>query len=259
VEDGPLRFEVEALDVEHPAVAGLHQHRYPPSPGRLAHQELHVERVALLYHQVQPVEEALQILGRNALGDRHHPQVRVDLADPARCHHRLVHPQVENAARDPVEVGQLDVVEVGQPEFSGQAFHGQDVGDRMACAQADHADAQGALARLFGPGELVAVPVEPQRPERPRSEQAHHGPAPGVVDPALGLVLEGAWGRGYDAGELCALLGQAVDHLQRRILPQDAQDLALLAGPDVEYQRSPRHGAGGLGGDGPTEVEAGAA
>ena len=73
-----------------------------------------------------------------------------------------------------------------------------------------------------GPGELVAVPVEPQRGECPRCrKQAHHGPAPGVVDPALGLVLEGAWGGGYEAGELGALLGQAVDHLQRRILPQD--------------------------------------
>ena len=129
----------------------------------------------------------------------------------------------------------------------------------MAGAQPHHADAQGALARLFGPGELVAVPIQPQRPERPRPEQAHHRPAPGVVDPALGLVLEGARGGGDDAGELFALLGQAVDHLQRRILPQDAQDLALLARPHVQHQRSPRHRAGGCGGDGPPLVGIGTA
>ncbi len=216
VEDGSLRLEVEALDVEHPAVAGLHQHRYPTLPGRLADQELHVERVALLDHQVQPVEEGAQVLGGDALGDRHHPQVGVDLADPAGRHDRLVHPQVEDAARDAVEVGQLDVVEVGQPELAGQALHGQDVGDAVAGAQPDHPDPQGALAGLLGPGDLVAVAVEPQRPERTRSEEAHHGTPPGVVDPALGLVLEGLRGGRDDAGELLALLGQPVDHLAAR-------------------------------------------
>ena len=247
VEDRALRLQIEALDIEHPAVAGLHQHGYPPFPGRLAHQELHIERVALLYHQVQPVEEAVQVLRRDALGDRHHPQVRVDLADPARRHHRLVHAQVEHAAGDAVEVGHLDVVEVGQPELSRQALHGQDVGDRVAGAQADHADPQGPLARLLGPGDLVAVAVEPQRPERPRSQQPHHGPAPGVVDPALGFVLQGGRRGRNEAGQLCALLLQTVDHLERGVLPQDPEHLALVPGSHIEHQRAPRLRLGVLG------------
>ena len=92
-----------------PAVAGLHQHGDAALPGRLAHEELHVERVALLDHQVEAVEEGAEVVGGDALGDRHHPQVGVDLADPAGRHDRLVDAQVEDAARDAVEVGQLDV------------------------------------------------------------------------------------------------------------------------------------------------------
>ena len=104
-----------------------------------------------------------------------------------------------------------------------------------------------ALAGLLGPGDLVAVPIEPQRAEGPRAEQPHHGPPPGVVDPALGLVFQRRGGRRLDSGQLLALLGQAVDHLQRRVLAQDPEHLALVPRPHVEDQRAPGLGPGGVG------------
>src|ERR1039458_9897006 len=41
--DGSIGFEVESFDVEHAAVARLHDHRYLALTGRFTHEELHVE------------------------------------------------------------------------------------------------------------------------------------------------------------------------------------------------------------------------
>ena len=121
-----------------------------------------------------------------------HPQVGVDLADATSCHDRLVDPEIQDAGRDAVEVGQLEGVEVGQAELAGQALHGEDVGDGVAGAEADHPDAERALAGLLCPGQLVAVAVEPEGMRRHAGRAAGPRPAPGVVDPALSLVHEGA-------------------------------------------------------------------
>ena len=61
---GSVRLEVEALDVENAAVARLHDHRDAPFARRLADEELHVERVALLDDEVEPVEEPVEVLRR---------------------------------------------------------------------------------------------------------------------------------------------------------------------------------------------------
>jgi hypothetical protein len=66
VEDRTVRFEVETLDVEHAAIARLHDHRYLTIAGRFTHEELHVERVALFNDEVESVEELAQVLRTNA-------------------------------------------------------------------------------------------------------------------------------------------------------------------------------------------------
>ncbi len=124
---------------------------------------LHVERVALLDDQIEPVEEAAEILGRDALGNGHDPEIRVDLPDSPRRHDGLVHAEVEDAAGNAVQVGQFERVEVGHAQLTGQALHGQHVGDGMAGTETDHADAETALTGLLGPGDLVAVAIEAQR------------------------------------------------------------------------------------------------
>ncbi len=247
VEDGSIGLEVVAFDVEHPPVARLHQHRNLPLACGLTDQELHVERVALLNDQVEPVEEGPQVFGVDALGDGHHPEIRVDLGDPSGGHDGLVHAEVEHAGRDAVEVRKFDGVEVRQAQFARQAFHGQDVGDGVARTEPDDANAQRALAGLFLPGELVAVAVQPKGSERTRAEQPHHGSPPGVIDPPLPLVLQGGRGWWLDLGELRALLGQAIDDLERRVLTEDSEHLALVSEPDVEHQRAPRSDPRGIG------------
>ena len=62
VENRTIRFEVETLDVEHAAVARLHDHGDPTIARSLANEELHVERVALFDDEVEPVEELAQVL-----------------------------------------------------------------------------------------------------------------------------------------------------------------------------------------------------
>ncbi len=249
MEQRTIRLEVESLDIEDAAVTRLHQHRDPALPGFFAHQHLHVEGVALLDDQVETVEKAAEVLGRDALGNGHDPQIRVDLADTPRRHHGLVDAEVEDAARNAVQVRELECVEVGHAQFTGQALHGQDVGDGVPGAETHDTDAETALLRLLRPGDLVAVPIEPQDVEGTRAEEPHDGPPPWVIDPSLRLVLQRGRGRRLHLGQLLALLGQPVDHLQRRILAQHAQDLALVTRPHVEDQRAPRARAGRVGGD----------
>ena len=117
-------------------------------------------------------------------------KIGVDLGDAPRRDHGLVDAEVEDAGGDAVEVRQLEGVEVGQAELAGQPLHGQDVGDRVARAQPDDADAQRSQSRLLLAGELVVVAVEAQRGERRGAEQSHDGPAPRVVDPAHALFHE---------------------------------------------------------------------
>ena len=143
----------------------------------------------------------------DALGDGLDPEVRVDLTDPTSGHDRLVDAEIEHGRRDAVQIGQLDRVEVGQPELSGQALHGQDVGDGVAGTQADHADPERPLTGLLVAGELVAVPVEAEGGEGARGQQPHHGLAPGVVDPSLPLLQHGLARRRLDLGELFQLIG----------------------------------------------------
>jgi hypothetical protein len=190
VEGRPIRFEIEPFDIEHPAVARLHQHRNATGARLFSDQKLHVERVALFDDEIEAIEEGPEILGRDSFGNGQQPQVGIDLADPPRRHKCLIDPKVEDGTGNAIEVRELEGVEVGQAQFPRQAFHGQDVGDAVTGTEANHPDAEGALPGLLRPRQFVAVPVESQGVERTRSQQSHDGATPRVVDPALGLLFE---------------------------------------------------------------------
>jgi len=161
VEDGTLRLEIEPLDVEHAAIAGLHHDRDPPIARGLSDKELHIERVAFLDDEVEAVEERAEVLLGDALRGDRHLKVRIDLGDPSGCDDRLVDTEVEHRTGDPVEVRELEGVEVGEAELAGQPLHGHRVRDRVPRAETDDADAQRSLERLLLPRQLVPVPVEP--------------------------------------------------------------------------------------------------
>jgi hypothetical protein len=100
---------------------------------------------------------------------------------------------------------------------------------------------------LLGACELVAIPIEAERVEGTGAEESHHGPPPRVVDPTLRLFFERFARRRLDLRQLRPLLGQAIDHLQRGILAQDPEHLALVTCPHIENQRPPGAGARRIG------------
>ena len=165
VQDGTVRFQIETFHVDQAAVTGRHQHRNPAGLCTLAHQGLHVQRVALLDDDVESVEELVDgVVGQSGV---EHPdrQVGVQFGDASSRDRRLVHPEIEQRGRDPVQVGQFEAVEVGQPQLADQALSGERVGDDVADAQPCDADPQSAEAFLLCRRDHVAVAVESHRAE----------------------------------------------------------------------------------------------
>ena len=98
----------------------------------------------------RPSRNARHRLFGEAVGKDLHLQVRVDLGDPPRGHQRLVDSDVEERRRHPVQVGQFEVVVVGQPQLTAQTLHRERVGDSVADAEPDDPDLQPTEPRLFG-------------------------------------------------------------------------------------------------------------
>ena len=63
VQDGPLRLQVEPLDVDQAAVAGCHQNGESTGPRSLANQGFNVQRIAFLDNDVEAVEEFADDMG----------------------------------------------------------------------------------------------------------------------------------------------------------------------------------------------------
>ena len=88
----------------------------PSRPGLLAHDGLHVERIAFLHHDIESVEEdSLTVSSvRPAVNTR---TFRYGSSSAIRraASVGLVHAEVQHSGRHAVEVGQLKGVEVGQP------------------------------------------------------------------------------------------------------------------------------------------------
>src|SRR6202040_3449041 len=118
MKDRTVRFEIETLDVEQTSITGLHEHRYPGPSCRLSHQQLQIERIAFFDHDVEPVDESVDGRSRQAVGDQYQGEVGIKLRDPPADGHRLVDPQIHDRRRYPIEVRQLDGVEVGKAEFA---------------------------------------------------------------------------------------------------------------------------------------------
>src|SRR5271165_1174657 len=121
VEEGSLRLEVVSLDIDETAVAGCHEQRQSPVTGGFANEDLHVQGVALFDDDVQSVKELVEIFGGEAARQNLHRQIGIELGDPSRRHHGLVLADIQHASRNAVEVGELEIIEVSQPQFAAQA------------------------------------------------------------------------------------------------------------------------------------------
>ena len=114
-------------------------------------------------------------------------QVWIEFGDSAGGHLSLVQPEVQYGRRHPVEIGQLNAIEIRQPKLAAHALCGQSVRDDMPDAQTGHADAQRAEPCLFLGGDQIPVAIQPHRSKRPGAQHRHDGPPPGVVRPPAGF------------------------------------------------------------------------
>ena len=153
VQQRAVRLEVEALDVEHAAVARLHDHGQAQLARALAQQDLHGDAVAFVDHDVDrgaelvvAQQEALDVVGRHAVRDDRDPEVGVDLGDLARGEDDLRQPDLVDARTDPVHVGQLETIEVREAQMAADALERERERDRVADRQPDDADRRGSRA-----------------------------------------------------------------------------------------------------------------
>ncbi len=188
MQNRPLRVEVEALHVDEASVTGRHQHRNSTRSGLLSHDRLHIQRIAFVDSDIEAVEKFVNGVQRQARFEDPHRQVGVEFGDSARGRLGLVQPDVEHRRRDPVEIAQLQLVEIRQPEFAAQALGSERVRDDVTGAQPDDADPQRTQSRLFVDCDHIPVAVQPHRPKTPRAQYCHCRPPPGVVRPPATFV-----------------------------------------------------------------------
>ena len=220
MEQRPLGLEVEALDVEHPAVRGRHHDRDALRARALAQQHLDLEPVALVDRprRRRPGTRRRRLL--DPAREQLHVHVGVELGDLARREHDLADADVGDAARDPVQVRQVEHVEVREPELAADALVHQGRHDRATDGQPRDGD----LSRqpvLLGRGDRVAVAVEAQLAVQLLRQDVDERAAPRVVEPhALALDRHDrvAVARRPAARQLLDLRRQLVDHRDRRIV-----------------------------------------
>ena len=147
----------------------------------------------------------------------------VELGDSAGSHLGFVQPEVQYGRRHPVEIGQLDPVEIRQPKLAAQALCCRGVRDDMSDAQTGDSDAQRAEACLFIGGDQVPVAVQPHRPKRPGTQHRRDRPPPGVVRPPAGFGDQCGVGRRPKAAQLLALFVEMVDEFDDGIGAQPLQ------------------------------------
>ncbi len=230
VQDRPRRFEVEALDVHQPSVAGGHQHRNALPAGTFAHQDLRIQRVALLDDDVQSVQKSVDRRGGDAGRVDRHEEVGVEFGDASGRDDRLVHALIEDSCGDAVEVRQLQLVEVCQSQFAAKALCRKGMSDRVADAESDDADPQPAEPGLLLRGDEMTVPVQSQPSVRSRAEDADHGPAPRVIRQAGRLVDQPGIRSGGQLPQCCPLLVGEFEELDSRIASQLGQR-RVIGGP----------------------------
>lgn len=198
VECGALWLDIETLDIQQTAVTCLHQQWNTVSRGRLADHELHIEGITFLHDDRETVHELVHRIFVYACAEDLHRQIGIQFGDTSGRHDRLVDADVEQRSRNPVEIGQLDIVQVGQPQTSAYTFECEEVRYGMSGTLSDNSDREIRQALLLGSGQLVPVSVEPNHSKSLRAWQSDHRGPPRVVDPPVRLgALRNIRGRNH--------------------------------------------------------------
>ena len=188
VQHRPIRVEIEPLHIQQTEIRGLHQHWHPSSARLVAHRQLHVQAVAFLDEDIDPVEQHVERLAHRAAQQDANREIGVDLGDPPRRGYRFVHAQIEQRRWDAIEVRQLDLVEICQRDSPTQPLQDQRVRDHMTDTQAHDRHTHPAEPLLLGQGDLVSVPIQAQQIEVRRGQHANRSSTPRVTDPTKGWL-----------------------------------------------------------------------
>ena len=223
VERRPIRREVEALHVEHPAVAGGHDHGPACGARVLAQPDLHLQVVALVHDHVGARDEVRDRRLVDPGRERDDADVRIQLGDLARGQHDLAHADVGDAARHPVQVREVQHVEVGEPQLAADALVHHRRDDGAPDRQAGHGHAEPAQPPLLLPGDRIPVAVEAQLAVQGLRQDVHQPAAPRIEDPGPEGGRLAAIQHALDG---CARLG-AGERVARRSAPDELLQLRL--------------------------------
>ena len=183
VEGRPIGLEVEALDVEHPAMARGHDHGAPRGARVLAQAHLHLQVVALVDDHVGARHEVGDGRLLHSPGIGHDADVRVELGHLAGSQDDLAHADVGEAAGHPIEVRQVEDVEVGEPQLAADALVRHRGHHRAPDRQAGDGHAEPRQALLLLRRDGVAVAVQAQLAVQGLGQDVHQPAAPRIEGP----------------------------------------------------------------------------
>ena len=130
-----------------------------------------------------PATKSAIVVSSTPRGDGDDADVGIELGDLARGEHDLVHADVGDAAGDPVEVREIEHVEVGEPQLAADALVRDRRHHRAADREAGHGDAQPRQPPLLVRRDRVAVAVEAQLAVQRLGQDVHQPAAPRIEDP----------------------------------------------------------------------------
>ena len=193
----------------------------------------------------RPSRNASMLSSVDTAGEHVDSQIRIEFGHAAGHDDGFVDAEIAHRGRNPVQVRQLDAVQVGEPEAAAQALLGQRVGDGMADAEAHDADVQPTEPVLLGLGDLVAVAVQP---ELAVGEGRRHGdqrPPPRVPRPGGPGRAVGVGQRRADRGQLGPQILPPVEHGDVGTPTQPAQHGGVGRAGLVEHLGAVVAGVGG--------------
>ena len=166
-------------------MARRHDHRQPAARACSRRQHLHLQVVALVDDHVGAGDElARSSSSSTPRGIRDDADVGIELGDLARGQHDLAHADVGDAAGDPVEVREVEHVEVGQPQLAADALVRHRRDDRAPDRQARRRRRTAPpAARCSSARDRVAVAVEAQLAMQRLGQDVHQPAAPRIEDP----------------------------------------------------------------------------
>src|SRR4051812_17212033 len=125
MEHRTVRLKIEALYIQEPSIACLHDHRDSELSTALADGDLEVEVVTFLHQEIELVtlkQKGIDIFLSDPFGEPLDLQVGVDLIHLTDCQYALVEAEVRNPASHPVKFGEDKMIVVGPPKRPANPF-----------------------------------------------------------------------------------------------------------------------------------------